>query len=117
VTTIQKLLGHQRLNSTMIYAHVHDRTAAQDEYAAMDRIEQRLIVSSRPEGDPVDLPVTGDEREQLLSLAAQLAEPDLRFETRLDLVQQMCDVLNHRSPPEKKQPTQKENGRRPRAPP
>jgi hypothetical protein len=25
----------------------------------MDRIEQRRIVSSRPEGDLVDLPVTG----------------------------------------------------------
>jgi integrase len=42
VTSIQKFLGHKRLNSTMIYARVHDRTVADDYYAAMDRIEQRL---------------------------------------------------------------------------
>jgi hypothetical protein len=42
VTTIQKLLGHQRLNSTMIYARVHDRTVAKDYYAAMADIEKQL---------------------------------------------------------------------------
>jgi integrase/recombinase XerD len=48
VTSIQKFLGHKRLNSTMIYARVHDRTVADDYYAAMDRIEQRLDVSPQP---------------------------------------------------------------------
>jgi site-specific recombinase XerD len=42
ITSIQQLLGHKRLNSTMIYARVHDRTVAQDYYAAMAAIEQRL---------------------------------------------------------------------------
>jgi site-specific recombinase XerD len=42
VTSIQKLLGHQRLNSTMIYARVHDRTVAKDYYAAMADIEKQL---------------------------------------------------------------------------
>jgi site-specific recombinase XerD len=41
VTSIQKFLGHKRLNSTMVYARVHDRTVAEDYYAAMERIEQR----------------------------------------------------------------------------
>jgi len=35
ITTIQKLLGHQRINSTLIYARVHDRTVAED-YANRD---------------------------------------------------------------------------------
>lgn len=39
VTSIQKLMGHRRLNSTMIYARVHDHTVAEDYYAAMGRIE------------------------------------------------------------------------------
>ena len=43
VTTIQKLLGHQRLNSTMIYARVHDRTVAEDYYAAMAPCHARLV--------------------------------------------------------------------------
>jgi site-specific recombinase XerD len=30
VTTIQSLLGHRRLNSTMVYARVHDHTVAAD---------------------------------------------------------------------------------------
>jgi site-specific recombinase XerD len=42
VTSIQKLLGHERLNSTMIYARVHDRTVAKDYYAAMADIEKQL---------------------------------------------------------------------------
>lgn len=42
VTSIQKLLGHRRLNSTMVYARVHDRTVAEDYYTAMMTIEQAL---------------------------------------------------------------------------
>jgi hypothetical protein len=42
ITTIKALLGHRRLNSTMIYARVHDRTVAEDYYAAMAVIEKRL---------------------------------------------------------------------------
>ncbi len=42
MTSIQKLLGHERLNSTMIYARVHDRTVAKDYYAAMADIEKQL---------------------------------------------------------------------------
>ena len=40
VTSIQKLLGHQRLNSTMTYARVHDRTVAEDCYRAMAKMEE-----------------------------------------------------------------------------
>lgn len=41
-TTIQALLGHKRLNSTMIYARVHDQTVADDYYAAMSVIEAQM---------------------------------------------------------------------------
>ena len=117
MTTIQKLLGHQRLNSTMIYARVHDRTVAEDYYAAMDVVEKRLEVALPETGDYADPQVNDDERAHLLELATQLAEPELCLEVRLDLVDQMCQMLNHRTPPEKKQSWQNESGRRPRAPP
>ena len=117
VTTIQKLLGHQRLNSTMINARVHDRAVAEDYYAAMEVVEKRLEVVPLETEENADPPVNDDERAHLLDLATRLAEPELSVRTRLELVDRMCQVLNHKSPPEEKQPTQKENGRQPRAPP
>ncbi len=96
VTSIQKFLGHKRLNSTMIYARVHDRTVADDYYAAMDRIEQRIDIGPPPQIGLAGESLTGDEREQLLALAVQLAEPNLSVETRLELVDRMCLLLKHR---------------------
>jgi hypothetical protein len=54
VTSIQKLLGHRRLNSTMVYARVHDRTVAGDYYAAMDQIEQGLDLLAGPAPTPAE---------------------------------------------------------------
>jgi integrase/recombinase XerC len=96
VASIQKFLGHKRLNSTMIYARVHDRTVADDYYAAMDRIEQRLDVGPPPQTAPAGVSLTGNEREQLLGLAVQLAEPNLPVGTRFELVDRMCLLLKHK---------------------
>jgi site-specific recombinase XerD len=94
VTSLQKLLGHRRLNSTMIYARVHDHTVAEDYYAAMARIEKSLALTS--EADTAE-PVSGDDRVCLLELADRLAAPQLGVETRLELVAQMRRVL-HQEP-------------------
>lgn len=51
ITTIKEMLGHRRLNSTMIYARVHDRTVAEDYYAAMAVIEKRLEPHSQRRPD------------------------------------------------------------------
>ncbi|MCK5923604.1 MAG: tyrosine-type recombinase/integrase [Methylococcales bacterium] len=40
ITTIQRLLGHQRLNTTLLYARVHDQTVADDYFRAMAVIEK-----------------------------------------------------------------------------
>jgi len=53
VTSIQRLLGHRRLNSTMVYARVHDHTLAHDYFSAMAQIEQQL---EPDEGDDPSLP-------------------------------------------------------------
>jgi site-specific recombinase XerD len=89
VTTIQKLLGHRDLNSTLIYARVHDHTVADDYYAAMTRIEQALSLSADA-GEP---PSTA-KQTHALELVNRLAEPQLGVETRLDLVAQLRRVLN-----------------------
>ncbi len=115
VTSIQKFLGHKRLNSTMIYARVHDQTVAEDYYAAMGRVEQRLE-SVLPELERTGNQLGSNERAQLLELAAQLAGPDLADEERLALAKRLQLVLNGRQPRELWTP-QNENGRRPRPPP
>jgi site-specific recombinase XerD len=94
VTTIQKLMGHRRLNATMIYARVHDRTVAEDYYAAMAQIEKGLDLAIGTDatdntGDPID----AGERAQLLELASELTAPQLSLDVRLGLVAQMCRVL------------------------
>jgi site-specific recombinase XerD len=98
ITSIQKLLGHKRLNSTMVYARVHNRTVADDYYAAMAKIEKQLDPST--EQDPVarkgtaEAPVSISERARLLELLDRLTEPQLDLATRLALVAQMRTVLN-----------------------
>jgi len=88
VTSIQKLLGHQRLNSTMIYARVHNRTVAEDYYAAMGHIEGRLNLAPDDRQAPDQLlnlldrlqadPLTGSQQETVAALRTfilELAEP------------------------------------------
>src|SRR5919108_6244935 len=48
VTSIQKFLGHKELSTTMVYARVHDQTVAEDYFAAMERVEQRLEIVPEP---------------------------------------------------------------------
>jgi hypothetical protein len=81
VTTIQALLGHRRLNSTMIYVRVHDETAARDYYTAMAAIEARLQPQlgppdvAQPAGDRADPVPTGDPTCLLTVVAALEARP------------------------------------------
>jgi site-specific recombinase XerD len=42
ITSIQALLGHKHLNTTMTYARVYDCTVAEDYFQAMATIEKRL---------------------------------------------------------------------------
>jgi site-specific recombinase XerD len=102
VTSIQKLLGHRRLNSTMIYARAHDRTVADDYYTAMAEIEKRLQLGAETDvaDDDADDPVSADERTRLLELVDRLAEPQLGLDARLSLVEQMRAVLRRETPQE-----------------
>ena len=49
ITRIQKLLGHEHISTTMIYARVHDATVEKDYRHAMRQIErQQMPLSSVP---------------------------------------------------------------------
>ncbi len=93
VTSIQKFLGHKKLNTTMIYARAYDQTVEADYYAAMSRVEQRLALVEKPE-EEISVPVGENERLELLKLADQLAEPELSNELRLGLVLLMRALLH-----------------------
>jgi integrase len=47
VTSIQKSLGHKKLNTTMMYARAHDQTVEADYFTAMHRVEQRLDLAAQ----------------------------------------------------------------------
>ena len=91
VTSIQKFLGHKKLNTTMVYAYAHDKTVEEDYFTAMSRIEQRMQLVDQPV--KVNLPVSIPERKHLLTLAEQLFAPDLSHELRLEIASQMRGLL------------------------
>ncbi len=92
VTSIQKFLGHKKLNTTMVYARAYDATVESDYFAAMGRIEQRLELVEEPE--EVTEMIGAGERGQLLTLAEQLFAPDLTLEMRLEIAAQMRGLLD-----------------------
>jgi integrase/recombinase XerD len=91
VTSIQKFLGHKKLNTTMVYARAYDKTVEADYFAAMGRIEQRLELVGQPADTPE--PVSESERGQLRALAEQLFTPELSFEMRLEIAVQLRALL------------------------
>jgi hypothetical protein len=76
ITTIQALLGHSRLNTTMIYARVHDKTVMADYFRAMEEIEggQTAILEQAPSPeaalallDKLQQEDLSDEQEQIVA--------------------------------------------------
>ena len=70
VTSIQALLGHKRLNTTMIYARVHNETVAQDYITAMAEIEAKSEIKMAQAA-------TNDDVNEVENLAPQPSRNDL----------------------------------------
>jgi site-specific recombinase XerD len=88
ITSIQKFLGHKRLNSTMIYARVHDQTVEEDYFSAMNRVEKRLELVDKP----IEIfPLT--TQPQLVSLIEQLFTPCLSEENRIVIACQLKGMI------------------------
>jgi site-specific recombinase XerD len=113
VTSIQRFLGHKSLSTTMIYAHAHDQTVAEDYFAAMSRVEQRFVTSASTgaETAPDPEPETEDEvvkvppvlsssgeRAQILVWVECLALPELCKEERLEIADSLKQALSRGIP-------------------
>ncbi len=117
ITSIQRFLGHKKLNTTMIYARAHDQNVAEDYFAAMQRVEQRLAIvpdpagkdtPGEPESPPPDLPAQAEqpsengtkdevikvqERERFLAWVELLSRPVLRKSERLEITAALKKAL------------------------
>jgi hypothetical protein len=65
ILTVQTILGHQRVDTTLGYARLYDGTVAADYYRAMLHIERQLML---PEDEAAESPNSG----QLLALVDAL---------------------------------------------
>ncbi len=92
VTSIQRFLGHKRLNTTMTYARAHDQTVADDYYTAMASVEESLEFLGYGQ-DERTRPLNGDERARILTFADSLARPDIGYTERIAVVTQIKRVL------------------------
>ena len=77
----------------MIYARAHDQTVAEDYFAAMERVEQRLEIVPEVKQDTEDEVVKVQEPEKVLQLIEQLEIPELCFEERLDITLQLRELF------------------------
>ncbi|MHC1730428.1 MAG: tyrosine-type recombinase/integrase [Bacteroidales bacterium] len=91
ITSIQKFLGHKRLNTTLTYARVHDQTMEEDYFRAMSSVEKRLELMGKPEEE--EALVSEPERETLRILVTQLSTPEMSLEMRLELAERIRTVL------------------------
>ena len=71
ILTVQALLGHKRVDTTLGYARLYDGTIAADYYQAMGKIEGRLALAELDSGP---LP---DPRGEILALIAALQTDSL----------------------------------------
>jgi integrase len=93
VTSIQRFLGHKELSSTLVYARAHDQTVADDYFAAMERVEQRLDIVPEPKQETKYEIVK--VQTEVFQLIGRLELPEICFEERLDIVIQLREVLNN----------------------
>jgi integrase/recombinase XerC len=85
ITSIQRFLGHKKLNTTMIYARAHDQTIAQDYFRAMEQVEQQLAMPISIQGKP---PSPGE----MLSLASLLFKSVLAPEQQVIITELMAGL-------------------------
>jgi len=81
-----------RKYSTLIYAKAHDQIVADDYFAAMERVEQRLEIVP-PNHETEYETVNVQESTKVLQLIERLELPELHLEERLDIAGQLRKIL------------------------
>ncbi|HVN53758.1 MAG TPA: site-specific integrase [Anaerolineaceae bacterium] len=97
ITSIQAFLGHKKLNTTLIYARAYDQTVAEDYFAAMSRVEQRLEIApppAKPKPETEYEIVNVLEPAQLLAWVERLTQPKLCQKERLEIASHLKQVLS-----------------------
>lgn len=94
VLTVQAILGHKNINTTMNYARLYDGTIAEDYFQAMKQVESRLALET-----PAEIPSKTSSYAEVLVLintlqgeAASEAQSRLIEELKLRLEGLMQDV-------------------------
>lgn len=77
----------------MIYARAHDQTVAEDYFAAMQRVEQRLEIVPEPKQDTDNEVVKVQEQTRLFKLIQRLIVPALSFKERFDIASQLSVAM------------------------
>jgi hypothetical protein len=85
VLTVQTILGHKKIDTTLNYARLYDGTLAADYYSAMNKVERQL---SLPEDQPSQPPSVG----QLIALADALRNSSLN-PAQLEIVRALREGL------------------------
>lgn len=75
ITTIQALMGHKRLSTTLIYTQIHNETVAEDYFAAMEMVEQRLVNQLPSEKEVEVSPINGTTSHLLTLVDGLNQEP------------------------------------------
>lgn len=78
----------------MVYARAHDQTVADDYFAAMSRVEQRLDIVSEPKQGLEDEVVNVQENAQIIVWVEQLAMPELSQQERLEIAESLKQALS-----------------------
>jgi site-specific recombinase XerD len=94
VTSIQKFLGHKRLNTTLTYARASDRTVAGDYFTAMENVENDLELVGEEEGKGESIYL--DERRELADIAAQLDRMEMDHTGIKELVKRLRRMASGR---------------------
>jgi site-specific recombinase XerD len=99
ITSIQVFLGHKKLNTTLIYARAHDQTVAEDYFAAMSRVEQRLEIAPVKEPEPIEnqaevVKVQEQQKTRILTWIDLLTLPELAQAERMEIAASLKQALS-----------------------
>lgn len=90
VSSLQRYLGHELMDTTMIYAEVSNPLLQQDYYQGITDIDQNSANPVNPELDP-------SRQEQLRSLLMELKTPGLEHARQHHILEQMQCLLEDTS--------------------